>query len=60
MFCCCCCPALQLRGHAPGGKLAWLDGGFRDPDHFHGQAFGSYNLWVTRDELLPQVSAVLR
>jgi protein phosphatase 1 regulatory subunit 42 len=44
----------ELRGHAPEGKLAWLDGGFKDPDHFHGQAFGSYNLWVTRDELISQ------
>ena len=47
---------LQLRSHAPDGKLLWLDGGFRDPDHFHGHAFGSYNLWVARDELVPQAS----
>lgn len=44
----------ELRGHAPDGKLPWFDGGFKDPDHFQGQPFGSYNLWVTRDELFPQ------
>jgi hypothetical protein len=46
---------LQLRDHAPEGKLPWLDGGFKDWEHFHGTSFGSYNLWVARDELIPQV-----
>jgi hypothetical protein len=49
-------PPLQLRDHAPEGKLPWLDGGFKDWEHFHGTSFGSYNLWVARDELVPQVS----
>lgn len=44
----------ELRGQSPEGGLAWLDGGWADPDHFHGSAFGSYNLWVARDELIPQ------
>eukprot|EP00882_Tetradesmus_deserticola_P002943 GHRQ01003127.1.p1 GENE.GHRQ01003127.1~~GHRQ01003127.1.p1 ORF type:complete len:386 (+),score=202.65 GHRQ01003127.1:188-1345(+) len=43
-----------LRDHAPEGKLPWLDGGFKDWEHFHGSSFGSYNLWVARDELVPQ------
>ncbi|KAF8059110.1 hypothetical protein HT031_005282 [Scenedesmus sp. PABB004] len=43
----------ELRGHAADSKLPWLDGGFKDPEHFHGKAFGAYNLWVTRDELFP-------
>ncbi|KAF6253669.1 hypothetical protein COO60DRAFT_1463078 [Scenedesmus sp. NREL 46B-D3] len=43
-----------LRDHAPEGKLPWLDGGFKDWEHFHGTGFGSYNLWVARDELTPQ------
>lgn len=56
----CCPPALavwlQLRDHAPDGQLPWLDGGYKDAEHFHGHGFGSYNLWVARDELIPQVS----
>lgn len=43
----------ELRAQVPGGQLPWLDGGFKDPEHFHGGAFGSYNLWVCRDELAP-------
>ncbi|WIA18589.1 hypothetical protein OEZ85_010030 [Tetradesmus obliquus] len=43
-----------LREHAPEGQLPWLDGGFKDWEHFHGTAFGSYNLWVAREELVPQ------
>lgn len=44
----------ELRAQAADGVLPWLDGGWKDPAHFHGGAFGSYQLWVTRDELLPQ------
>lgn len=38
---------------AHGGKLSWVDGG-HDEDHFHGNNWGDYNLWVARDELFPQ------
>jgi hypothetical protein len=27
-----------------GGALPWLDGGYKDWEHFHGKPFGSYNL----------------
>ena len=40
----------QVRA-AAGGSLPWLDGGWKDWEHFHGRPFGSYNLWVARDEL---------
>jgi hypothetical protein len=53
----CRCVCVQLRDHAPEGKLPWLDGGFKDWEHFHGTSFGDYNLWVARDELIPQVSS---
>jgi hypothetical protein len=43
----------RLRAQA-GGSLPWLDGGHKDPAHFHGRAFGGYNLWVARDELFGQ------
>eukprot|EP00879_Flechtneria_rotunda_P000599 GHRR01000708.1.p1 GENE.GHRR01000708.1~~GHRR01000708.1.p1 ORF type:complete len:394 (+),score=145.47 GHRR01000708.1:136-1317(+) len=43
----------EMRGHAPDGKLPWLDGGYKDPEHFHGNPFGSYNLWIARNELTP-------
>lgn len=38
-----------------GGSLPWLDGGYKDWEHFHGKPFGSYNLWVARDELFGQI-----
>lgn len=44
----------QLRGHSPDGSLPWLDGGYKDWEHFHGAPFGDYQLWVMRDELIPQ------
>lgn len=44
----------ELRSHAPDGQLGWLDGGYKDWEHFHGGAFGDYQLWVMRDELIPQ------
>lgn len=47
-----CCP--QLRSHTPDGQLGWLDGGYKDEEHFHGAPFGDYQLWVMRDELIPQ------
>ncbi|KAI8466697.1 MAG: hypothetical protein J3K34DRAFT_432899 [Monoraphidium minutum] len=37
-----------------GGSLPWLDGGYKDSEHFHGKPFGDYNLWVARDELYGQ------
>jgi hypothetical protein len=36
------------------GSSAWLEGGYKDPDHFHGKAFGEYNMYVFRDELTPK------
>jgi hypothetical protein len=47
-------PPPQLRSHTTDGSLPWLDGGFKDAEHFHGDAFGDYQLWVMRDELIPQ------
>lgn len=44
----------ELRGHSPDGALPWLDGGYKDWEHFHGGAFGDYQLWTMRDELIPQ------
>jgi protein phosphatase 1 regulatory subunit 42 len=44
----------ELRGHSPSGQLPWLDGGYKDWEHFHGAPFGDYQLWVMRDELIPQ------
>jgi hypothetical protein len=44
----------QLRSHVSDGALPWLDGGYKDWEHFHGDAFGDYQLWVMRDELIPQ------
>lgn len=38
---------------AAGGKLSWVDGGYAE-EHYHGAAWGDYNLWVARDELFPQ------
>jgi len=43
----------KLRSYT-GGPLPWLDGGYKDEEHFHGGAFGQYNLWVARDDLFPQ------
>jgi hypothetical protein len=43
-----------MRSHTPSGALPWLDGGWKDPAHLHGGAFGDYQLWVTRDELIPE------
>lgn len=36
------------------GGSAWLEGGYKDPEHFHGRAFGEYNMYVLRDELTPK------
>jgi hypothetical protein len=36
------------------GASAWLEGGYKDPEHFHGAAFGEYNMYVLRDELTPK------
>lgn len=47
-------PPPQLRGHSPDGSLPWLDGGYKDWEHFQGGAFGDYQLWTMRDELIPQ------
>ena len=44
---------LQLRSYT-GGPLPWFDGGYKDEEHFHGNPFGQYNLWVARDDLFPQ------
>lgn len=44
----------ELRSHVSDGALPWLDGGYKDWEHFHGDAFGDYQLWVMRDELIPQ------
>lgn len=37
-----------------GTSMAWLDGGYKDWEHFHGGAFGDYQMWTMRDELIPQ------
>jgi len=38
-----------------GGKLPWLDGGYKDWEHFDkGLPFGEYNLYCFRDELVPE------
>jgi hypothetical protein len=37
-----------------GAGSAWLEGGYKDPEHFHGRAFGEYNMYVLRDELMPK------
>lgn len=36
-----------------GGHLTWYRGGYKDPEHFEGAVFSNYNLWVFRDELVP-------
>jgi len=36
-----------------GGALPYYKEGFKDPAHYHGPAFGDYNLWVFRNSLLP-------
>ena len=41
-------------GAAGGGGSKWLEGGYKDPEHFHGAAFGEYNMYVLRDELTPK------
>jgi len=43
----------KLRSYT-GGPLPWFDGGYKDEEHFHGNPFGQYNLWVARDDLFPQ------
>ncbi len=36
------------------GPSPWLEGGHKDPEHFHGRPFGEYNMYVLRDELTPK------
>jgi hypothetical protein len=39
---------------AAGGELKYYNEGTKDPEHYHGPAFGDYNLWAFRDSLLPK------
>lgn len=41
-------------GAGASASSPWLEGGYKDPEHFHGRAFGEYNMYVLRDELTPK------
>jgi protein phosphatase 1 regulatory subunit 42 len=41
-------------GGGGGGGSPWLEGGYKDAEHFHGKPFGEYNMYVLRDELTPK------